>query len=105
MAVKKKTGSVTYQVDESPHSIFMCADALTGVKASLCHCSPDCVLLRMRQNDYMQPGNTQTGERMLPLVSTVLNCCFIGTPRTKGGDYSVKDSQHFYPGLAISTLH
>lgn len=43
----------TYQVDEAPHGILMVADALTRVKASLCHVSPDSVYLGTRQKDCM----------------------------------------------------
>lgn len=39
---KKKTRLMTYQVDEASHGIFMGTDALTWVKAALCHFKPGC---------------------------------------------------------------
>lgn len=53
---------MTYQIDEAPHSIFMGADALTRVKASLCHFSPDCVHLWMTQKDCSKDVHKQAEE-------------------------------------------
>lgn len=35
---------ITYQVDQTPHSILLSADALARIKPSLCHFSPDRVV-------------------------------------------------------------
>lgn len=75
--------SITYQIQEPPHSILMAAHALTGVKAAFCHiyATSEWKKKTVRNRECMWSSG-----KMQPVVSAVLNCSLTETPMRKGGD-------------------